>query len=141
MAINVTPPWRIGDVTVTRIVEMQVAGGTGFILPDARRQAVRPIDWLAPHFMDADGRLIMSIHALVVDTLDRRILVDTCIGNDKERAIPGWHMLRGRFLEDLAAAGYPRQSIDAVLCTHLHVDRVGWNTMRVGDGDAFRFEV
>jgi glyoxylase-like metal-dependent hydrolase (beta-lactamase superfamily II) len=132
MAINATPPWRIGDVTVTRIVEMQVAGGTGFILPDARREAVRPIAWLAPHFMDADGRLIMSIHALVVDTGERRILVDTCIGNDKERSIPGWHMLRGRFLEDLAAAGYPRQSIDAVLCTHLHVDHVGWNTMRVG---------
>src|SRR5690349_20621181 len=38
-------------------------------------------------------------------------------------------MRQGRFLEDLAAAGYPRESIDVVLCTHLHVDHVGWNTM------------
>ena len=38
-------------------------------------------------------------------------------------------MRQGRFLEDLAEAGYARESIDIVLCTHLHVDHVGWNTM------------
>jgi glyoxylase-like metal-dependent hydrolase (beta-lactamase superfamily II) len=81
--------------------------------------------------MDPDGRLIMSIHALIVETPDRRIIVDTCLGNDKQRAIPGWHMRTGPFLDDIAAAGYPRESIDTVLCTHLHVDHVGWNTMLV----------
>jgi glyoxylase-like metal-dependent hydrolase (beta-lactamase superfamily II) len=75
----------------------------------------------------------MSIHALIVETPDRRIMVDTCLGNDKQRAIPGWHMRTGPFLRDIAAAGYPRESIDTVLCTHLHVDHVGWNTMRAGD--------
>ena len=35
------------------------------------------------------------------------------------------------FLADLAAAGYPRETIDTVVCTHLHVDHVGWNTMLV----------
>jgi glyoxylase-like metal-dependent hydrolase (beta-lactamase superfamily II) len=68
---------------------------------------------------------------LVVDTGARRIVVDTCIGNDKERNIPTWSHLQTSFLADLAAAGYPRESIDAVLCTHLHVDHVGWNTMLV----------
>ncbi len=28
----------------------------------------------------------------------------------------------------MAAAGYPPENIDTVLCTHLHVDHVGWNT-------------
>jgi glyoxylase-like metal-dependent hydrolase (beta-lactamase superfamily II) len=37
-------------------------------------------------------------------------------------------MLRTFFLTDLEAAGFPPQSIDLVLCTHLHVDHVGWNT-------------
>ena len=125
--------WRIGDVKITRIVELEVAGGTRFILPDATRDVVRDIDWLAPHFMDPDGRLIMSIHALIVETKDRRIIVDTCLGNDKPRGIPGWNMRTGPFLDDIAAAGYGRESIDTVLCTHLHVDHVGWNTMRVDD--------
>jgi len=75
--------WRIGDVTITRIVELETTGGSRFILPDATRDAILPIDWLRPHFADDDGRLRMSIHALVVETPTNRIVVDTCLGNDK----------------------------------------------------------
>lgn len=124
--------WQIGDVQITRIVEMEVTGGSRFILPDATREACLPYGWMQPHFMDAEGNLVMSIHALVVDTGERRIVVDTCIGNDKQRSVPNWTNLQTSFLEDLEAAGYPRESIDTVLCTHLHVDHVGWNTMLVG---------
>ena len=124
--------WRIGKVTVTKIVELEVTGGSRFILPQATYDDILPIGWLQPHFADERGRLKMSIHALVVETPERRILVDTCLGNDKEgRRIPTWNNLQGPFLSDLAAAGYSRESIDTVLCTHLHVDHVGWNTMLV----------
>jgi glyoxylase-like metal-dependent hydrolase (beta-lactamase superfamily II) len=123
--------WQIGKIRVTRIMEMELAGGTRFILPEATREACLPLEWLRPHFMDAQGNLIMSVHALVVDTGDRRIIVDTCIGNDKQRSIPAWSNLQTSFLQDLDSAGYPRESIDTVLCTHLHVDHVGWNTMLV----------
>jgi glyoxylase-like metal-dependent hydrolase (beta-lactamase superfamily II) len=126
--------WQVGKIKITRITEMEIAGGTRFILPDATREACQPIDWLKPHFMDADGNLIMSIHALVVDTGQRRIIIDTCIGNDKQRSIPAWSNLQTSFLQDLESAGYPRNSIDTVLCTHLHVDHVGWNTMLVENG-------
>lgn len=123
--------WQVGEVKITRIVEMEVAGGTKFLLPQATREAVLPIQWLAPYFMDESGNLIMSIHALVLETPTHRIVVDTCIGNNKERDIPNWNNLQLPFLEDLAKAGYPRNTIDTVLCTHLHVDHVGWNTMLV----------
>jgi len=117
---------------VTKIVELEVTGGSRFILPQATYEEILPIEWMQPHFADERGRLKMSIHALVVETPDRRIVVDTCLGNDKQgRRIPTWNNLQGPFLADLAAAGYPRESIDAVLCTHLHVDHVGWNTMLV----------
>lgn len=126
--------WQIGKVKITRVVEMEVTGGSRFILPDATREAVRGYRWLYPHFMDDAGNLVMSIHALVVDTGERRIVVDTCIGNDKQRAIPTWSNLQTSFLADLETAGYPPASVDTVLCTHLHVDHVGWNTMLV-DGE------
>jgi glyoxylase-like metal-dependent hydrolase (beta-lactamase superfamily II) len=127
--------WRIGEVTVTKIVELEVTGGSRFILPQATREAVLPIGWLQPDFADALGRLKMSIHALVVETPSRRIVVDTCLGNDKEnRRIPTWNRLQTSFLADLAAAGYPRETIDTVVCTHLHVDHVGWNTMLTDRG-------
>src|SRR6476659_10147815 len=124
--------WQIGDVTVTKIVELETTGGSRFILPQATREAILPISWLMPHFADEEGRLKMSIHALMVEAPGRRIIVDTCLGNDKkDRRIPTWNDRHGRFLEDLAAAGFPSETIDTVLCPHLHVDHVGWNTMLV----------
>lgn len=124
--------WRIGEVTVTKIVELEATGGLGFLLPQATREAVLPMQWMYPHFMDENGRLKASVHALVVETPSRRILVDTCLGNDKQgRSVPTWNNLQGSFLSDLAAAGYARESIDTVVCTHLHIDHVGWNTMLV----------
>ncbi|MBV8506091.1 MAG: MBL fold metallo-hydrolase [Alphaproteobacteria bacterium] len=124
--------WQIGEVTVTKIVELEVTGGSRFILPQATPEAIIPIGWLRPDFADERGRLRMSIHALVVETPSRRIVVDTCLGNAKEnRRIPTWNNLQTSFLADLAAAGYPRDTIDTVVCTHLHVDHVGWNTMLI----------
>ena len=94
--------WQIGDVTVTKVVELETTGGSRFILPQATREAIQPISWLIPHFADADGRLKMSIHALMVEAPGRRIIVDTCLGNDKQgRRIPTWNERQGRFLEDL----------------------------------------
>ena len=67
-----------------------------------------------------------------MQTPTRRIIVDTCLGNDKQdRRIPHWNDRDGPFLADLTDAGFPAELIDTVLCTHLHVDHVGWNTMKV----------
>jgi glyoxylase-like metal-dependent hydrolase (beta-lactamase superfamily II) len=125
--------WKIGDVTVTKIVESDMVTDLSGLIPKATPEAVRPLTWMKPHFMTEDGALRISIHALVVETPTRRILVDTCVGNDKSRpAIPDWHNLQLPFLKDLEEAGFKPDSIDTVVCTHLHVDHVGWNTMLVG---------
>ena len=125
--------WKIGNVTVHRVVEVELPTPGNFVLPDAVPENVSKIPWLAPNFLRPDGMLLMSIHALVVESQGKKILVDTCLGNDKKRPIPDWNMRSGPFLQDLAAAGFPRESIDTVVCTHLHVDHVGWNTMKVGN--------
>lgn len=124
--------WQIGDVKITRVVELETVSKGTFVLPDATPENIqREGKWMIPHFADENGRLRMSIHALVLESEGRRIVVDTCIGNDKRRDFPGWNMLQTSFLSDLENAGFPRDSIDLVLCTHLHVDHVGWNTMLV----------
>lgn len=124
--------WQVGDVSVTKILEMETAGGAEWILPDAIPDAVKEMEWLHPHFMNDEGQLKFSVHALVVDTPDRRIVVDTCVGNEKERMpYKDWHQLQTTFLDDFRAAGFDTESVDNVLCTHLHVDHVGWNTMLV----------
>ncbi len=124
--------WKVGDVTVTKIVELEMVGGLEAIIPKATREALLPLKWMTPHFMDEDGTPRLSIHALMVETPSKRILVDTCIGNDKARPeIPDWHKLQLPFLQDLEKAGFARESVDTVVCTHLHIDHVGWNTMLV----------
>ena len=125
--------WRIGNVKITKVVELETVGHTRFILPLAGRDEIRALPWLIPHFATGEGQLKMSIHSLVIQTPTRRIVVDTGLGNDKQdRTIPAWNNRQGRFLDDLARAGFPPDSIDTVLCTHLHVDHVGWNTRLEG---------
>jgi glyoxylase-like metal-dependent hydrolase (beta-lactamase superfamily II) len=125
--------WNVGRVKITKIVELETVGSTRFILPLASNEEVRKLPWLIPHFANEEGRLKMSIHSLVVETPARRIVVDTGLGNDKEgRRVPTWNNRTGPFLETMTAAGFPPESIDTVLCTHLHVDHVGWNTKLVG---------
>jgi glyoxylase-like metal-dependent hydrolase (beta-lactamase superfamily II) len=122
--------WQIGDVKITRVVELETVSKGTFVLPDATLENIQGEGkWMIPHFADESGRLRMSIHALIVESGGKRIVVDTCIGNDKRRGFPGWNMLQTSFLSDLEKAGFTRDSIDHVLCTHLHVDHVGWNTM------------
>lgn len=126
--------WKIGKVTVTKIVECELDHGFDFLIKEATPEAVLPIEWLRPHFVTNAGKLILSFHALVVETPARKILVDTCVGNNKPRAVvPFFDMMRLPFLNSLTLSGYPPEQIDTVVCTHLHIDHVGWNTMLVDD--------
>jgi glyoxylase-like metal-dependent hydrolase (beta-lactamase superfamily II) len=124
--------WKIGDVTVTRVVELEMPvpySEEGTFLKEATPETLRSMPWLYPNFVQEDGSLNLSIHALLVEAKGLRLVVDTCVGNDKPRGITNGRPLHRPFLEHLAEAGFPRESVNTVVCTHLHVDHVGWNTM------------
>ena len=123
--------WKVGNVRITRVVELEDKRPGTQLLPSATPDTLaKESDWLFPTFVDEAGQIKLSVHTLIIESQGKRILVDTCIGNDKERtAFPQWHHLRLPFLQALDSAGCPRQSVDRVICTHLHVDHVGWNTM------------
>ena len=122
--------WQIGDVRVTQIVELTTASLGPHLLPQATPEAMQSIPWMQP-FIDEQGRIVLSIHALVIETSEHTIVVDTCIGNDKPRTYPKWNLMQGDFLHRFAAAGFTTEQVDTVLCTHMHVDHVGWNTQWV----------
>jgi glyoxylase-like metal-dependent hydrolase (beta-lactamase superfamily II) len=129
--------WQVGNVTVTSISEMETPTSPRFLFDGVTKSDVldhaERAPWLRPHFVSEDGFLLQKIQCLVVETAGTVIAVDTCIGNDKPRNNPGWNNLQLPFLDDLAAAGYPPERVDVVVCTHVHVDHVGWNT-RLVDG-------
>ena len=126
--------WTVGRLKISKIVEIESIGSSKFILPQASDEAIREIPWLTPDFATPEGRLKLAIQSWIVETPTRKIVIDTCVGNDKQgRMLPAWNNLDKPYLQDMAAAGYPADSIDTVICTHLHVDHVGWNT-KLSDG-------
>ena len=85
---------------------------------------------MAPnHYDEASGWLKLSIHSWLLRVGGKTILIDTCVGNHKSRKHrPKWDMMNTPYLDRLKAAGVTPDQIDMVMCTHLHVDHVGWNT-------------
>jgi glyoxylase-like metal-dependent hydrolase (beta-lactamase superfamily II) len=123
---------RIGDFEVQRITEYEgpFIGPQDFF-PDFNAEALRANpDLTGPRLIDPEsGKLVFSFHSFVVKTGHHTILIDSCLGNDKERpSRPQFHRLRSSYLADLAAAGVRPEQVDFVMCTHLHWDHVGWNT-------------
>ncbi len=128
---------NFGAATVERLVEAEGPSFfPAFILPDSTEDGIaREMDWLLPHFHHPEtGRFWMSVHSYIVRTAHHTILVDTCVGNDKERpSTKPWHRMQTPWLDNLATMGVAPEEVDFVCCTHLHVDHVGWNT-RLLDG-------
>lgn len=125
--------WMIGAIKLTRFIELAAERPPHWGYRNLTTDEVRKQTWLRPHFATEDGKLKACIQSFVLETASQRIIVDTCVGNDKPRQTEAWNGLQTSFLEDLHAAGYPPDTISTVLCTHLHVDHVGWNT-RLVDG-------
>ncbi|GHE16111.1 MBL fold metallo-hydrolase [Streptomyces alanosinicus] len=125
--------WSLGDIAVRRVDEIELPRQTGpWLLPDATKEVLDEASWLRPDFADADVPRLAS-HSFAVEAGGLRIVVDTGIGNAKPRANPAWNGLDTDFPGRLAAAGFPPESVDLVITTHLHTDHVGWNTRLAGE--------
>jgi glyoxylase-like metal-dependent hydrolase (beta-lactamase superfamily II) len=119
-------PIQLGEVTISRVIEIDRSSfPTASMLPDSTAARVAAHHhWLKPHFFDErTGDVASRIQTYVVRTPRHTIL----IGKTRTGA-PAWHNRSGSYLEDLAAVGVTPEQVDFVLCTHLHVDHVGWNT-------------
>src|ERR1700743_860318 len=124
--------FRIGNMTVHRVVEMEC----GFpppleFLPQLKPEVLAENrSWLAPAALDPQDNLVLCFQSDILQTGRHHLLGDSCIGNDKDReARPLWHKKKDdAFMRGLAATGLTVNDIDFVMCTHLHVDHVGWNT-------------
>jgi glyoxylase-like metal-dependent hydrolase (beta-lactamase superfamily II) len=125
--------FKAGDLTVHRIIEQETT-----FLPALDLFPTLTPDLLAENrewmrkmgAIDADDMLILCFQSYVVRTPHHTILIDSCIGNDKPRPVrPKWNMKTDdTYMRGLKAAGFSVNDIDFVMCTHLHVDHVGWNT-------------
>ena len=124
--------FKAGDAIIHRIIEME-CGFTPALefLPNLTKDVLEENrHWLQPAAMDANDNLVLCFQSYVVQIGGKNILVDSCIGNDKDRAArPLWNKKKDTaFMDGLKRSGLTPNDIDFVMCTHLHVDHVGWNT-------------
>ncbi|MFD5801279.1 MBL fold metallo-hydrolase [Streptomyces sp. NPDC127020] len=124
---------ELGNVGVTRVWEyfgpVDMTPETFF--PEVPKDVWdRRRDWLEPHFLDSRTNIVNSaIQTWLLRSEGKNILVDTGVGNHKERPYaPVWSRLDTDFLANLARAGVEPEDVDVVINTHLHIDHVGWNT-------------
>jgi glyoxylase-like metal-dependent hydrolase (beta-lactamase superfamily II) len=128
--------WEIGDITVTRVTESVVSIPPALLFRDfpVAEGLAAQAWWSSPDFVTRAGDLVLSVHAFAVKTPRHKAVIDTCVG--AAHVAGGWEFMRVDvpFLDRLAAAGFPRDDIDFVVCTHMHYDHVGWNVIVV-DGE------
>ncbi len=123
--------WHVGEVTITRVGESITPVPAAYLLPSVTQERIdaqRP--WIDPFFTD-DGAMLLSVHSFVVEAGATTIVVDTCAGLHDDRPLPGDPGFLDRL--DRAIDG-GLEAVDVVVCTHLHFDHIGWNTVRDHDG-------
>ncbi len=127
--------YRIGNARVTRVTDTLLTGITPtYLYVDWRDGVLAEQPQLRALFDDSGEHIILSVHTWVVELGGKVFLIDTGLGNDKERPFNAlFHRLRTPFLERLAMLNIQPEDVDHVLLTHLHADHVGWNT-RLVDG-------
>ena len=115
---------KLGGATIEKVEEIC---GPGFkphrMFPKFNQEAFdAQKGWMLPEHVEAGSdRLVGSVHTWIVKTPRHTILIDTCLGNDKQRTNPGWRNLDTPFLGRLKAcaprpaAGAFAQSCAAVL--------------------------
>jgi glyoxylase-like metal-dependent hydrolase (beta-lactamase superfamily II) len=123
---------KLGDVEVQRVLELDIDWVPWEeLLPDLKRptlenneQVLVPKHWHRP-----TDRWLAAAQTYVLRSAGKTILIDTGVGNNKERPhYPPFSHLDTEYLSALSAAGVTPSDVDVVINTHLHVDHTGWNT-------------
>jgi glyoxylase-like metal-dependent hydrolase (beta-lactamase superfamily II) len=126
--------WYVDDMVIYRIVEEQRGSGPiERFFPGVVRKLIEDnLYWFASEGLDpSNGNMLLSYHAFVVKTPRHNVLIDSCIGKGKNLPMMDtWHNRTDeRWMDEFKATGLNVEDIDYVLCTHLHADHVGWNTL------------
>jgi hypothetical protein len=134
VAIRNIGRWRVGDVEIFSIPEVVALNDDiNVLLENATPDLLLKYPWLQPHYATPEGRMIINFQGFVVKAGGRNIVVDSCIGGDRQREYDVFCHLKSDFMEDLKAIGVTPDNVDTVLCTHLHFDHVGWNAQKLNN--------
>jgi glyoxylase-like metal-dependent hydrolase (beta-lactamase superfamily II) len=133
-SVETADAFTVGEFEIVRVAEWSGAlGAPGDLLTGFDEDVWRAADWLSPNYWDAEENLVkINLQAFVIRGEDRVIVLDPGVGSLKDRpGLPLFDNVELPFLANLEAKGIRAADVDTVVCTHLHVDHVGGNTVKV----------
>lgn len=110
----------VGNVEILALVDAQASVAAEQVFPGVSKE-----QWSAhcEHLMPDCATLPLTIPSFVVRSQGKTLMIDTGVGAKNRRFMPN-----GRLPDAMAEAGVDSGSIDIVMCTHIHIDHVGWHT-------------
>jgi len=121
---------EVGEIRITYLGD-----GGGRTVPSIAFPASGEDGWATHlHHLDAQGQFVTSVGGFLVETGDRRVVVDTGIGPHRIEFPGVGYFEGGRYLQSFAETGFSRADVTDVVYTHLHLDHCGWTTV-VSDGE------
>jgi glyoxylase-like metal-dependent hydrolase (beta-lactamase superfamily II) len=125
----------VGDIHVTYVPDGETRLNPTAIFPASTEEGWK----LHPEWLDEEGQLLASIGGLLVETGDRKVLVDAGLG-PRHVEFPGFGPFDGgHLLENLTLRGVEPAQIDTVVFTHLHLDHINALTRREDDAWVLAF--
>lgn len=122
---------RFGSAELLQIIELHgPTHGADWMLPGVSQEALNEnAASLCPdYWMPATNRLVFTFQVRVLKVGGRVIVIDTGVGNHKQRASSSQNMINTPTIDWLKAIGAGPERVTDVVNTHLHGDHVGWNT-------------
>ena len=121
---------ELGNLCITSLAEIPAFSiPLEILFPDLDYKLLKDLEPINPAII-SDGLIHLTIRSWLLKQSGKIILLDTCVGAEKERPNHhAWHRRSGRkWLKALSKQGLNPEDVDIVMCTHLHADHVGWNT-------------
>ena len=115
---------KLGEYNVTYLPD-----GVGNIIPTLAYLGSTNEDWNKyKHYLNKDGKSLMSIGSFLIEYKNEKILFDLGVG-DKHYSLPEGSYDGGELIKNLKKAGLDRKDITKVIYSNFQTEHIGWTSL------------
>ena len=125
---------QLGEYKVTYLPD-----GQGYTIPTFAYHGSTNEDWNKyKHYLNKEGKSLMSIGSFLIEYKSEKILLDLGIG-DNHYSSPEGNCDGGKLLNNLKKAGLDRKDITKVIYSNFQPEHIGWTSIEENDKRVLTF--